>query len=642
MRLKILPVAIATALFLPAAAAQAATYCVGAVTGCNGPGYASLQLAMDAAKASTDKADIIKLGAGTFTTTDGFVYEQDTPANDLWIDGQGEGTVLKADGSKGSGFKVLKLAGAPGGNLETFISNVKLEGPHYNGGGATAALSLTHASGEYLTITGESGYGAMLGQSGRLRFGSIAMADFRGGVLATGGGTKVEDMKISGEDGITVSGGHLTASRLDISSTGDAIGCNACFGVAIDSSILRIGATGNGLSASAVLGNATINASHLTVFGAVSGNGRTCVAARSVSASSFDAAVNVDNSVFFAIAQAYYRYAGNGGGEADVTAYNNNYTIDQNTSYGPGQLFEAGRTGLATGFVAPLNGDFHLGPKANQIDKGRLAPFVPGAGYDIDQQDRTVNAPDQGADEYQKNAPFAMIAAPSTAVAGEPVAFSGAKSGAGGDPGDAVIEHEWDFKDGTAKVTGAQAEHVFAKAGTYTVLLTVEDLEGQIDSTWHQIVVSEAPTVAPDPEPSVQPTVEPTVDPTVAPTPSATPAAEPTPSATPGQESTTTPTPDTTAPKLSLVRVKRKAFRRKAGTTLSWASDEAGRLSIAVRKGRRVIKRTNRRVVAGTGRAELKAITRRLRPGRHVLVVTATDAAGNRSAPAQIKVTVRR
>ncbi len=636
MRLTILPLAAAAAILLPASA-DAMTYCVGDTVNCTGAYVLSVDEGLKLAKASTSVADTVHLGKGVHTTAAGLSYVQDTQANDLHIEGEGSQTILKADvADKGNGFKVLSLIGAPGGNLDTFVSELKIEAPNHSGGAATAGLFLANASAEYMTIAGKSDSGAILGFGGRMRFGAIAMDDTGDGVSVLAHGAKVEDMKIAGANGVDVaSSGALAASRLDITSTADAITCHECDGVTVDSTILRIGLNGNGINATAIVEDATVDASHLTVFGAVATNGRTATAIRSTSGGGGDAAVNVDNSVFFGVTRAYAGVAG-GVGEADITAFNNNYTVDANIDSGAGQLSESGRTSLGTGFVAPLSGDFHLGPNANQIDKGRPNAFVGGLGVDIDLQDRAVDAPDQGADEYQKHAPLAMVGGPAAAEVGEKIALSGAKSGAGGDPGDSVVTYAWDFKDGTPKATGAQVEHAWSKPGTYAVILEITDKEGQVDTTVHDVVVSAAPVVEPVVEPTVQPTVTPTVQPAVQPTPQ--PAVTPT--AKPG--TTTPPAADRAAPRLTLVRVSKKSFPRGAVTTLGWTVSEDASLVIAVRKGRKVVAKSRRSVRSGLGTAGLQSLTKKLEPGRYVLHVTATDAAGNRSALAKIKVTVRR
>ncbi len=110
---------------------------------------------------------------------------------------------------------------------------------------------------------------------------------------------------------------------------------------------------------------------------------------------------------------------------------------------------------------------------------------------------------------------------------------------------------------------------------------------------------------------------------------------------------------DETPPTLRGTRLSRKAFRiakgRTAlaaaakgarGTVLKFSSSEAGRLSIAIaRSGKgsaKLLAVLRRQIRAGAGKVALSGrIGRRaLRPGRYLLGVSVTDAAGNASKPA--------
>ncbi|QCB94432.1 PKD domain-containing protein [Cellulomonas shaoxiangyii] len=76
------------------------------------------------------------------------------------------------------------------------------------------------------------------------------------------------------------------------------------------------------------------------------------------------------------------------------------------------------------------------------------------------------------------------------------VAVDGAASS---DPDGTVTAWSWDFGDGSAAATGAQATHGYATAGTYPVTLTVTDDRGATASTTQDVVVTrpEAPPAAP-------------------------------------------------------------------------------------------------------------------------------------------------
>jgi hypothetical protein len=119
---------------------------------------------------------------------------------------------------------------------------------------------------------------------------------------------------------------------------------------------------------------------------------------------------------------------------------------------------------------------------------------------------------------------------------------------------------------------------------------------------------------------------------TCAPTPT------PTPMPTPGGD----PAPDTKAPVLSGVRLSRKRVGRR-GTVLRFTTSEAGTLRVKVQRRRkgafRPKAKLKRTVTAGKGKLRFSRRVggHALRRGRYRLVVTVTDAAGNRSQAAKVR-----
>ena len=80
--------------------------------------------------------------------------------------------------------------------------------------------------------------------------------------------------------------------------------------------------------------------------------------------------------------------------------------------------------------------------------------------------------------------PKAVAAAsPRQTIAGQPIAFDASAST---DPDGQISRYRWNFGDGT-EAPGAQVEHIYAQAGTYTVLLTVTD-NGEMDATASLVV----------------------------------------------------------------------------------------------------------------------------------------------------------
>ncbi len=121
---------------------------------------------------------------------------------------------------------------------------------------------------------------------------------------------------------------------------------------------------------------------------------------------------------------------------------------------------------------------------------------------------------------------------------------------------------------------------------------------------------------------------------------------------------------DTTAPALTAAAIRPKRFRARKGATLAFTLDEAATVRASARRraaGRRVAGRCRKptrgnrderrcrrlvgagaRTLAATAGANATAIKRRLgakrlRPGRYVLALVATDAAGNRAAPVTLR-----
>ncbi len=87
--------------------------------------------------------------------------------------------------------------------------------------------------------------------------------------------------------------------------------------------------------------------------------------------------------------------------------------------------------------------------------------------------------------------PTAVIAPVSAATATVAVAFDGAGSSAliG-----SLVTHEWSFGDG-ATALGATVSHTYAAAGTYSVMLTVTDTQGNASYARTTVTVGPAPYV---------------------------------------------------------------------------------------------------------------------------------------------------
>ncbi len=73
-----------------------------------------------------------------------------------------------------------------------------------------------------------------------------------------------------------------------------------------------------------------------------------------------------------------------------------------------------------------------------------------------------------------------------------PVSFSGEKSK---DVDGQIVAYDWDFGDGTDKMSGQRVDHTFTRAGTFTVTLVATDNDGQKSPAAAMIVKVTAPTL---------------------------------------------------------------------------------------------------------------------------------------------------
>lgn len=98
-------------------------------------------------------------------------------------------------------------------------------------------------------------------------------------------------------------------------------------------------------------------------------------------------------------------------------------------------------------------------------------------------------------------APVAVLVGPLVAVVGEPVEIDPTRSR---DPDGQIANYDINFGDGVTKGAPlAVVEHRYAKAGTYTVTLTVRDRAGKTGKTTTQVVVQDAVVQPPPVVPTI-------------------------------------------------------------------------------------------------------------------------------------------
>jgi len=93
--------------------------------------------------------------------------------------------------------------------------------------------------------------------------------------------------------------------------------------------------------------------------------------------------------------------------------------------------------------------------------------------------------------------PTASFTGPASVMAGTACAVFDGSTSSDSDNAGALI-YSWNWGDGTANGTGAAPSHIFASPGTFTVTLTVTDVDGWSASIAHSVMVtaSASPTVS--------------------------------------------------------------------------------------------------------------------------------------------------
>ena len=195
------PVALAAAFILPAATAQAQTFCVGAPAGCQGTTSATLQDALDAAAALAG-ADRVELDAGA--TAHGFTI---VAGNVVDLVGVGGVPTIVAD----SGDPVTI------DEPQATVRSLRFEA---GGSGTPAPIDLRRGTIVGSTIVNETAGVAVRMVDGALRSTRITSGTDADavGVLADGGTATLEDTSIEGTTGIVADAATLALTRVRVTA----------------------------------------------------------------------------------------------------------------------------------------------------------------------------------------------------------------------------------------------------------------------------------------------------------------------------------------------------------------------------------------------------------------------------------------
>ncbi len=583
-------------------AAGPTEFCVAPKQGCAGGDLGSVPDAITAAKANGGKSqDTIELGEASYSP-----FSLDTAAT---VIGLGPEATTVQGAAEGDGL----LAG-PGSRITQLTVLAAENGTGLRLADGASASDVRVAPGLTCSVDPPAACvpaaprdGIVLGpDAGATRVAVELPVAGAVGVRGAGPGATLEDSVVTvaghGVSGVdTVRRSRITAGVGVIVLSGRR--------AHLDNLLVRpVGKESVGIEVRGESEPSTLVAQHLTVIGHAADPDVTGLKATAAGAAS---TIELSGSLLRDLDTAVHSASQNVDGlvaPAAVTVDHSSLDAAATSTFGPGEIsFGAGNVPAAPGALE--DGAEPL-PGSPLIDAA--APLHEGDSLlDLHGRPRVSGAaPDIGAVEHQGDAPAVNIAAPASAVAGEPVTVTA--SGSDPDAGD-VLAYAWTFDDGTT-ATGATVTRTFA-AGARSATVTVTDLTGRTGTATATLQVTARPAA------------------TATATPSASPPAAPR---------------DTTAPVLG--RLRAKVARRRATFTTTLSEPATVVLTVArprtcrvVRGRRRCVKArvvATRTVDAGAGRLTIR-LGRRLAAGRYAVSARATDAAGNDSRRARLRLRVR-
>ena len=432
----------------PAAAADAATYCV-AKPGCPGTPKASLQEALDAALLAG--GDRIEIGTTSGSATGGTYLSSDP----LEIQGAGRGATQLA----GSG-SVLTL-GQGYASSSVSVSDLTIV---VQGGSGPTGLRLDGARAQRLDVTADPGVPGAVGVE--LRNGAV----FQQGTISL--------------------------------PTINAVGVWTRLGTSrIDDVVVDLGNAGGarGLLAENPSGETPVilDAQHVTVAGGAS---EQAGAAANAISSGQTVVLNLRNSILSGVGHALTKSAPSGSVNINPT-YSNFDPAGNLDSGGVGGISpSATNTNLNPVFVNVAAHDYRLSPVSPLIDAaqpGNLEPGDPtvdlaGVRRLLDGSGDCSARRDMGAFEVLPGTVTARATAgPQVVTVNQRITFD-ASASCDPDPAAAVSGYSWSFDEGRP-ATGAVVSHSFAKPGPHSATLTVTSSGGRNGSTTLAVRVNSRP-----------------------------------------------------------------------------------------------------------------------------------------------------
>jgi hypothetical protein len=356
MRRAILLAALLAGAALPSAA-DAASFCV-ATPGCANQ---DLQKALDDALAA-DGPDVVAVGAGTFSRPGGFRYVTADAANAVEIAGAGPETLVRGEGSGGSGL----LAGLDLQSPGSLVRGLRVALVPKGTFNVSAGLRVWYGAAEDVEVVADpdaTGVGLVMTDATARR---VNVSGAKSSQAALVNGATIEDSRLAAPVGLAVHGpgGDSVIRRTRIDGGYQGVWASAAHVVLLDT-VITLSGKGEGLRASDGGTNVhgTIEARHVTVVGAGEG-----VGAKAMGLGAGGAEVTLADSLLAGFSTAADRL-GSGAGDASTNVVLRRSVLPAASSGGGVREEEVLRL-AAPEFEDPAAGDYTLGAGSPALDFG--------------------------------------------------------------------------------------------------------------------------------------------------------------------------------------------------------------------------------------------------------------------------------
>jgi PKD domain len=477
--------------FAAPAVASAEIFCVHSPLDCVGTTSANLQAALNAADANGAGTDTINLGVGLFN--DGPAV--DVAGNPVDIIGTAANQTAIRSSSNAASLVILDIE-----EPTSTISHLRVHhtSTSVNATGIVLKGTATDVLVDNDNFTTQFDGVRMVGTQAILRNSVVTLlypanTQNRAVFVTAGSTAQVRESNLQGTIGVLADGDTTVRRSLIRATIGVLVSSGATAGVS-DTLIQVPGPYASNFIHSALspegTGTSVVNATRVTAY-AGDGQGYGVWVAPNGGAGN-NASANLKSTVVHGFGNSIYAQETGGGDSSAVDTSYSAYdlgtaSIDAGATYTHANSVDL--ADLDPGFVNAAHGDFRLRFDSPLIDHGdpgdtQPAPLIcllfgcsdfGGLVRRVDGDGNGSTIVDIAANEYQRRAPLAMAkATPASVTSRELISFDASGSS---DPDADALTYAWSFDDG-GSTTGSVASHAFATTGDHNGTVTVTDSTG--------------------------------------------------------------------------------------------------------------------------------------------------------------------